>query len=335
MPFSAKDIDDLQLKSAFRGYDTDEVDDLLDRIAAQIHRTDRELADLRARLDEAHEDLVAARAASDGLRSEIDALQKRAAMADSELARQRDEILQATERAEQSRQQARDDAEVRISSIEADAQRRIDEAQARADDAEVRVSAVEADAQRRVDEAQVRADDAERQQALLQQQLRDRADEVANAQAHVGELEARLAAEEARAADAQRQASLADAAADQARAVTMDLQRDLEQLREAARSAEMKAEEAEQRAVEAQASAAERRAQAAVREWVPSLGRTAGDVERDVDDLLDQGSAGDDEDDPLALAAQARGLDSDDGAAVREIDGRVVRIYPRVPPGRH
>lgn len=170
MPLSAKDIDELELSTSLRGYDTDEVDDLLDRVAAQIHRTERELGDLRTRLHERDERHANDQATIEQLRAGLAQAQQAAEAARADADTLRTEVEQLRQRVEadelafqgrldEQLAQVRNEAERRL----ADAQARVEAAEARAADAEPeidrRLGEVHADLERRMDELR---QDAER-----------------------------------------------------------------------------------------------------------------------------------------------------------------------------
>jgi len=90
MALSAKEIDERRFAIVRRGYDIAEVDDLLDRLAAKVHRIERELNVLRTSYQQADE--------REGLlRSSIEQLT-------DELAAARDETAEAQRHTEQTRQ---------------------------------------------------------------------------------------------------------------------------------------------------------------------------------------------------------------------------------------
>jgi cell division initiation protein len=65
---SPEDIVNHEFKQALRGYAVQEVDDLLDRLADQLERADRDIDDLRQRLREADDRVAEARATESSLK---------------------------------------------------------------------------------------------------------------------------------------------------------------------------------------------------------------------------------------------------------------------------
>lgn len=143
MTMSPEEIVDLDLKLALRGYATDQVDELLDRLADQIERNEAELSQLRGRVREAearaasaaeaeatvHRTLVAAQTTADRITAE----------AEQTAASLREEAERAAadlrEEAEQTAMSLREEAEVeareRLQRAEEQAQRLIAEAEQR------------------------------------------------------------------------------------------------------------------------------------------------------------------------------------------------------------
>ena len=132
MTLSPEEIVDLDLKLALRGYATDQVDALLDRLADQIEHNEAELALLRSRLGEAEAKAAAAAEAEATVQRTLVAAQTTAdriiAEAEQQAAACRDDAEQA---AATLRQDTERDARDRVSQAEQDATRIVAEAEQR------------------------------------------------------------------------------------------------------------------------------------------------------------------------------------------------------------
>ncbi len=175
MPLSAKDIDELELSTSLRGYDTDEVDDLLDRVAAQIHRTERELGDLRTRLHERDERLTDAQATIEQLRAGIAQAQQAAETARSDAEALRVEVEQLRNRVETDEVAFARRLEEQLAGVREEADRRLVEAQARVEAAEARAADTEPELDRRLGEVHA---DLERRMDELRQDAEQRIGEA-------------------------------------------------------------------------------------------------------------------------------------------------------------
>lgn len=151
MSLSPDDIVGHRFKQALRGYAIDEVDDLLDRLADQVERTDAQLSDLRARVTQAEEQAATARRIEESLQRALVTAQETAERV----------VAEAEAEATTRREQAEQDAERTL----ADARRQADELLADAESAAAREATA---ARSRVDEA------ARRQREVLADITRQR-----------------------------------------------------------------------------------------------------------------------------------------------------------------
>jgi DivIVA domain-containing protein len=105
-----------------RGYDIEQVDDLLDRLADQVERTDRELDDLRQRLRESEARLAAALETETALKRTFMTAQDAAERAVAEAREQADELRETAERAiDEQLARARDDARTIVANAQREA----------------------------------------------------------------------------------------------------------------------------------------------------------------------------------------------------------------------
>lgn len=151
MALRPEDLVSYQLKKAVRGYSTEQVDELLDQIADQIERSDRELDELRERVRDTEARLAEALENESAIRRTVAATEGVAERALQEAREQADELREACE------------AEVRaqLEAAEAEAARIVDEAREQADrrlaDAERSADGVEDRAMRIIEAAEAEA----------------------------------------------------------------------------------------------------------------------------------------------------------------------------------
>lgn len=150
MSLSPDDIVGYRFKLALRGYATDEVDELLDRLADQVERADAELAQLRGRAAEAEEASAAAARDQETLRRTLvtaqEAAERTIADAEAQVARLRAEAeaeagrlrAEAADEAAAVREEAARHAREVAETAQRDAQREAAAARARVEQAAVR-----------------------------------------------------------------------------------------------------------------------------------------------------------------------------------------------------
>jgi DivIVA domain-containing protein len=110
-----------------RGYDVDQVDDLLDQLADQVEATDRELDDLRARLRDAEARCAAALETESSLKRTLVTAQDAAERALSEAREQADELRETAERAiDEQLARAREEAASIVAAAQRDARAELD-----------------------------------------------------------------------------------------------------------------------------------------------------------------------------------------------------------------
>ena len=152
MSLSPDDIVGYRFKQSLRGYAIDEVDDLLDRLADQVERTDAELVDLRGRVAAAEERAAASRRTEESLQRALVTAQE---TAERVIAEAEADAQQRREASEEAAQHARLDAEQRAREILSEAQsgaaREVAAARARVEDAADRQREVLADIARQRD----------------------------------------------------------------------------------------------------------------------------------------------------------------------------------------
>lgn len=206
MGLTAEQIRSHGFRQGLRGYAVGEVDELVDRLADQAERADRDLAELRQRLrstearlaealetegtlkrtlliaqqaaertlDEARNDAAALRAEAEReVTDQLTAADERRATADEEAARVTDEAQEAATRL---RAEAEGDAERLRTEAQTDAQRVREEAQAEAE--QLRATA-EAEAARVREDATRQAEQQLTAASARCDELRDQADELA------------------------------------------------------------------------------------------------------------------------------------------------------------
>jgi DivIVA domain-containing protein len=143
-----------------RGYDVDEVDDLLDRLADQVERTDQELADLRRRLREAEARLGSALETESTLKRTLVTAQEAAERALADAREQADELRETAERAiDDQLARAREEATTLVTRAQHQARAELEQARSQRIAVEGRLAALRAleDRHRRSLERHLRA----------------------------------------------------------------------------------------------------------------------------------------------------------------------------------
>ena len=136
MSLSPDDIVGYRFKQALRGYAIDEVDELLDRLADQVERTDAEIEELRARTRAAEEQAVAATRTEEALRRTLVTAQETAERVVSEAESEAETLrAEAGSEAERIRREAEEHAREVVASAEAAARHEADAARARVEEA--------------------------------------------------------------------------------------------------------------------------------------------------------------------------------------------------------
>jgi cell division initiation protein len=124
MEITAKEIEEKKFHDAWRGYDQNEVDDFLDRIAVAIVALERENESLRERVLDLDQKVEAGRESEDMLRKTLAGAQSAAQEAIATAKQRAEEIVaDAEERAARAREELR----VRVETAEAEVRRRTDE----------------------------------------------------------------------------------------------------------------------------------------------------------------------------------------------------------------
>ena len=136
MSLSPDDIVGYRFKQALRGYAIDEVDELLDRLADQVERTDAEIEELRARTRAAEEQAVAATRTEEALRRTLVTAQETAERVVSEAESEAETLrAEAGSEAERIRREAEEHAREVVASAEAAARHEAEAARARVEEA--------------------------------------------------------------------------------------------------------------------------------------------------------------------------------------------------------
>lgn len=126
MEVGAQDVYEKQFNDAWRGYNQEEVDDFLDKVAEALDLTQRENADLAERVRTLEESVSTAREAEEMLRKTLATAQQAAEEAMAKAKSKAENLV--TEAEEQSRA-ATHEAHERVASLEADLRRRAREAE--------------------------------------------------------------------------------------------------------------------------------------------------------------------------------------------------------------
>lgn len=136
MSLSPDDIVGYRFKQALRGYAIDEVDELLDRLADQVERTDAEIEELRARARAAEEQAVSAKRTEEALRRTLVTAQETAERVVSEAESEAETLrAEAGSEAERIRREAEEHAREVVASAETAARHEADAARARVEEA--------------------------------------------------------------------------------------------------------------------------------------------------------------------------------------------------------
>jgi DivIVA domain-containing protein len=132
-----------------RGYDVEQVDDLLDRLADQVERTDREVDDLRRRLRESEARLAAALETESTLKRTLVTAQDAAERALAEAREQADELRETAERAiDEQLARAREEARTLVADAQREAGTELETARQQRAAVEARIEALRALEQR-------------------------------------------------------------------------------------------------------------------------------------------------------------------------------------------
>jgi cell division initiation protein len=147
MELTPRDIHEKQFHDAWRGYNQEEVDDFLDRVAESVERLHRENESLRKRISDLDQVVAHARETESMLKKTLVSAQK-AAEDSLTTAKTRAEklITEAEERVKKANEEARE----RVKAAEEEARERV---KAATEEAKQRVKAAEEEAQRKSDEA--------------------------------------------------------------------------------------------------------------------------------------------------------------------------------------
>jgi DivIVA domain-containing protein len=132
-----------------RGYDVEQVDDLLDRLADQVERTDRELDDLRRRLRDCEARLASALETETALKRTLVTAQDAAERALAEAREQADELRETAERAiDEQLARARDEARTLVTDAQREARAELETARQQRAAVESRIGSLRALEQR-------------------------------------------------------------------------------------------------------------------------------------------------------------------------------------------
>jgi cell division initiation protein len=147
MELTPRDINEKQFHDAWRGYNQEEVDDFLDRVAEAVERLHRENESLRRRISDLDQVVAHARETESMLKKTLVSAQK-AAEDSLTTAKTRAEklITEAEERVKRANEEARE----RVKAAEEEARERV---KAATEEAKQRVKAAEEEAKRKSDEA--------------------------------------------------------------------------------------------------------------------------------------------------------------------------------------
>jgi cell division initiation protein len=126
MEVGPRDVYEKQFNDAWRGYDQEEVDDFLDKVAEALDETQRENADLTERVRTLEESVATAREAEEMLRTTLATAQQAAEEAMAKAKSKADQLIgEAEERARAST----DEAHERVASLESDLKRKARESE--------------------------------------------------------------------------------------------------------------------------------------------------------------------------------------------------------------
>ena len=121
---SAREINEKQFHDAWRGYNQEEVDDFLDRVAEAIDGLQRENDALKARLEELDQKVESAKASEEMLKKTLESAQVAAQEAITSARSKAEEIVRD---AEERAQKARDELRMRVETAEQQVRQRTEE----------------------------------------------------------------------------------------------------------------------------------------------------------------------------------------------------------------
>lgn len=121
---SAREINEKQFHDAWRGYNQEEVDDFLDRVAEAIDGLQRENEALKERLTELDQKIESSKASEDMLKKTLESAQVAAQEAITTARTKAEEIVRE---AEERAQRARDELRMRVETAEQQVRQRTDE----------------------------------------------------------------------------------------------------------------------------------------------------------------------------------------------------------------
>ena len=130
MDVSARDVHEKQFHDAWRGYNQEEVDDFLDRIAEALNRLERENDALRTRLREVDQMLETSRATEEMLKKTLVTAQQ---AAEEAIAQAKEKAEHLVGEAEERARRANDELKHRVATAEEEVRRRTAEAEREAD----------------------------------------------------------------------------------------------------------------------------------------------------------------------------------------------------------
>ena len=123
---TAREINEKQFHDAWRGYNQEEVDDFLDRIAEAVDALQRENTALKERVDELDQKIEASKASEDILKKTLETAQVAAQEAITTARSKAEEIVRD---AEERAQKARDELRDRVENAEQEVRRRTHESE--------------------------------------------------------------------------------------------------------------------------------------------------------------------------------------------------------------
>ena len=130
MDVSARDVHEKQFHDAWRGYNQEEVDDFLDRIAESLNRLERENDALRTRLREVDQMLETSRSTEEMLKKTLVTAQQ---AAEEAITQAKEKAEQLVGEAEERARRANDELKHRVATAEEEVRRRTAEAERDAD----------------------------------------------------------------------------------------------------------------------------------------------------------------------------------------------------------
>ncbi len=188
MSLGPDDIVNYEFKQSLRGYAVDEVDDLLDRLADQVERTDRDLDDLRQRLRDTEARLASALETESTLKRTFVTAQQAAERSMADAREQADELREAVERdVNEQLDQARAEAERIVADAHKEARDELADARQ-----EARSEVADARQQRAAIEERIATlrELERRHRALLERHLRDQLEQLDQLASAAGDLTA-------------------------------------------------------------------------------------------------------------------------------------------------